>query len=173
MLSQIDNGYYVDEWYSDTEQNATNYFNKYYKPYFQILKTCSNYRGCGYESSTPWKYAKNVTYDWHMVAGTNTRFFFYLLDGQFIAVKTGSVKDNGDTYDSEPNIIVDINGPKKPNILGRDVFFMVITDEGVKPYGYSASASTVNSNCSKSGNGSYCLQRIMMDNWEMTDGYPF
>ncbi len=172
-LSQIDNGCYVDEWYSDTNKNATDYYNTYYKPYFQISRRCTDYSDCGYDSYTPWKYAKNTTYNWYISDDEKTRFFFYLLDGQFIAVQTGSYPDNKVSYMSEPDIIVDINGSKKPNIIGRDVFFMVVTEEGIKPYGYNAGTSTINSNCSKSGSGLYCLQRIMMNSWEMDEGYPF
>ena len=184
MLSQQNNGP-VDEWYDAVENDATEYFETFFKPYFNISKTCSSGTDCGYKSTTPWKYLNGSTYGWHIDSGSDTRFFFYLQDGTFIAIKTGyypcqeydddgnCVSTSGTSYDSEPSIYFDINGPKGPNITGRDVFWLnITTDEGVVPYCHTYSKASVNSNCKRSGSGTCCMRKIMMDSWELTDGYP-
>lgn len=183
MLSQQNNGP-VDEWYGTVENNAPDYFDTYFKQYFQLNKTCLEGRDCGYTSQTPWKYLNGTVYNWYLSNEGKTRFFFYLQDGTFIAIKTGGnpcaeYDENGNcvrnqlTYDAQPSIIADINGPKGPNILGRDVFLMqVIADKGVVPYCYNYTQAQVNSNCKRGGNGACCLNKIMMDTWELSKTYP-
>ena len=183
MRSQSSNGP-VEDWYSDVNMNAKEYFEQYFKPYLQINKTCSGGLNCGYESITPWKHLNGDVYIWNLSNDTSSRLLFHLSDGTFVAVKTGEYPcaeydENGQCIknefrnDTEPTIIVDINGAKKPNMLGRDVFLMQINKEyGVVPYCNHADKDTVNNNCKKGGNGSCCLKKIMNDSWNFSDSYP-
>ena len=88
--------------------------------------------------------------------------------------ENGKCVKNELKYDSEPTIIVDINGPKGPNIIGRDVFLMQISSEkGVVPLCFSYTKKQVNSNCRRNGLGTCCLKKIMNDSWDFKNGYPF
>ncbi len=183
MRSQSNNGP-VEDWYSDVNMNAKDYFNQYFKPYLQINKTCSDGVNCGYESITPWKFLNGEVYTWSLSNDTSSRLLFHLADGSFVAVKTGGYPcaeydENGQCIknefrnDTEPTIIVDINGAKKPNMLGRDVFLMQISNEfGVVPHCNNMSKSQVENSCKKGSTGSCCLKKIMNDSWNFSDGYP-
>ncbi len=184
MRSQSDNGP-VEDWYSDVDMNATEYFNQYFKPYLQINNICMSGQQCGYSSNTPWKYLNGDKYDWLLSStSSSSRMLFNLADGTFVTVRTGSSQcveydENGKcinseiVHSSEPHIIVDINGSKKPNILGRDVFFMHINNNlGVIPLCYSYTKANVNQDCKKGGKGNCCLKKIMNDSWNFSDNYP-
>lgn len=88
---------------------------------------------------------------------------------------------------------IDINGLKKPNIVGRDIFrFRLCIDDGnnaknyaLSPYGadrklyYKNDLINGNSNggCNKDNSSRYagdtCAALIMYNNWEITKDYPW
>lgn len=92
-----------------------------------------------------------------------------LADGQFVSLISGSGYDINDK-----RIIVDLNGPKKPNILGRDTFlFIRISGKGIMPYGYEQNDNIINNDCSKTGKGYMCAAKIIKENWEIKNDYPW
>ena len=93
----------------------------------------------------------------------------------------------GDDYIA---ILTDINGYKKPNTWGKDMFaFSIQAEGGVHPYGLGAAYSggsfgkemdrekIVNSSnaraCNKSKDGVWCAALIMLDGWEIRRDYPW
>ena len=89
-------------------------------------------------------------------------------------------------------IVTDINGFKKPNRYGRDLFLLTIQPEfGVVPYGAGYITNSVYWNdpnsldrnkllandhvdmCNKNKGGGFCAAVIYMDNWEIKDDYPW
>ena len=135
MRSQSDNGP-IEDWYSDVDMNATEYFNQYFKPYLQINNICMSGINCGYQSNTPWKFLNGNLYDWNIInmsETSSTRFFFNLSDGTFVGIKTGksgcveynndgNCKEYGYLHDTEPTVVVDINGAKNQICLA-EMFF--------------------------------------------------
>ena len=183
MRSRIDNGP-IDEWYEMADKNADKYYSMFFKPYFNVLKTCRDYQSCGYNTVTPWKYLDGSTFEW-WISNDISRFFFYLGDGQFAAIKTGGYGDclkyddngkclqSGLKYDTEPSIIIDVNGPKPPNIIGKDVFLMQFSEEkGVLPYCYTYTDEQVKANCTKNSSGMCCLKMLMGNGWIFPEKYP-
>ncbi len=183
MLSKFNNGP-IEEWYEMADKQAPTYYELFFKPYFHSSHPCVDYKDCGYKTVTPWKSPNGNSYNWYLSNEQKSRVFFYLSDGTFIAVQTGSYPcaeydDNGVcirselSYAKEPTIIFDINGTRKPNVIGRDVFFMQFNQEkGAVPYGYKNSVAQVNASCKKGGNGYYCLKKLMNDSWELTPENP-
>lgn len=58
--------------------------------------------------------------------------------------------DSGQTVPNCGNIMIDVNGSKKPNTWGKDIFQVAITKDGLKPYGQmSGTANTTNDNCAR------------------------
>ncbi len=171
--SIADNGP-IDEWYSsETQNNAINYFNTYFRPYLQITP-CSSYSECGYSKSRPWSYSNNAVYDWYLSGTSPTRDFFHLNDGVFVAIKTGhgGASDGWWAYDENATIIIDLNGGKGPNKFGRDVFVaQAVNDKGLVPACYDKTENYVKSMCI--GTGSCCLRKIIQDSWEIKDDYPW
>jgi len=75
------------------------------------------------------------------------------------------------------NVLVDINGTKGPNIMGRDFFWLGIYNNGMID-DYSATASPPLSSttretlfttyCQKGTGAEGCFGKILNDNWQMT-----
>ncbi len=183
MRSKFDNGP-IEEWYEIAEKKAPNYYNLFFKPYLSGSKNCLDYKSCGYKSVAPWKLLNGSTYDWHITNEGKSRFFFYMADGTFVAVQTGSypcVKYDTSgkcikselAFASEPTVIMDVNGNRNPNIIGKDVFFLNFNNErGTVPYCNTKTASYVNNNCKRKGNGSCCLKKLIGDSWKYDENYP-
>ena len=111
----------------------------------------------------------------------NDNFYVYLSDGSIMGVMTSR---NQTKYKA---ITIDINGLKKPNTLGKDLFvFSIIQPDGLVPYGYKTGgvnnynkldkAILTNQSdyaCNKQNKGIWCSALIMLDNWEITKDYPW
>ena len=95
-------------------------------------------------------------------------------DGVLIAISafTGSADlDNGGAIDNL--IYVDVNGSKRPNQYGKDMFIFVRTKKGIMPYGYNQDEEKIDENCSITGSGGYCAAKLSKDGWKMKDDYPW
>ncbi|MDR1167910.1 MAG: type II secretion system GspH family protein [Heliobacteriaceae bacterium] len=108
-LAEVDYGS-MDEW--DTSLSAKNFAETYFVPYLRTVKTCTAITdGC-------WR--DNGYYDLKNSKITVTPFSVVLTDGTVV----GFAKPITNT----PVIVVDVNGAKGRNRLGRDVFaFLVLS----------------------------------------------
>jgi hypothetical protein len=89
----------------------------------------------------------------------------------------------GENYFAYYYIIVDLNGPKKPNRVGRDIFYFAVSKKAphVNQYVYSVSESStrnsLKSGCNKTNtswnNGASCFALIVKDGWKIADDYPW
>ena len=85
-------------------------------------------------------------------------------------------------------ILVDLNGFKKPNKLGIDVFAFSVTHNGVQTYKWDDGEtvdvtrdretlhngpSKHNYQCNNSGRGFWCAAMIEKDGWEINKDYPW
>ena len=105
-------------------------------------------------------------------------------DGMFVSF----VSDNS----VNQLILFDVNGKKGPNVAGRDIFYITVTNNIITPYfslpylkfvGLDLDGDLINQEsitkivkdgCSQTGSGRdpsqpliYCLERIIIDGWEM------
>lgn len=166
-LSEVDNGP-VSTWDFNTNANtitgSQNFFNIYFKPYLVDPRFCTSggdpNKTCGAAVSG---------------AGVN----YSLSNGVGFAM----VLETNEVY-----IILDTNGAKKPNSMGKDVFYYTITPSlGLEPYcfikgvtrdqiisGITCEGST--SACNSSGNSlskHACTFLLMFDSWQVKDDYPW
>lgn len=177
--SEIDNGESIN--WEIGSFNATEYFAKYWKPYLKILHICDTAEECGYTSNTPW-YHSNGAMDGIHVILKSWRESVILADGSFMSGFTyAGMYDNPEEHNKEEytqgassQILVDINGGKKPNKFGRDVFYFVrVNGKGVLPYGYNDDDEIIDKDCSKNSFGYKCAAKIIKNNWEISDDYPW
>lgn len=169
--------------YWDFSLGYEKFINNYIKPYYSIIKfynqndgpedihyTCQNGSSCdvvGDIQTTP-----------KMIVADGTLYHIGL---------TSSTLESGERV-RYAFITVDLNGFKKPNKYGRDMFvFSLSADYGVQPYGvgyiWNETAAKENYDrdyflngnnaraCQK--NGMFCAAVIMMDGWEIKDDYPW
>ena len=162
--SVLDNGDFKD-WERGIDIGIDAFYKKYWHPYFKIIKVCNSYDECGYKSATPWRYASNEPAT-ALFSDRNYRIPFLTSDGFLYSCSIAS----GSVDNSNFNVFVDINGPKGPNIMGIDFFVFEPTDRNIfMPKGYDLSEN----DCNSSDNGSECAAKIIQDNWEIKDDYPW
>jgi hypothetical protein len=99
-----------------------------------------------------------------------------------------TINEEGRSY-RQVHIQIDINGQKKPNKYGRDIFFFKYyiyhgwdssTYSGkLLPYYYNdtrdllTGKTGITDSCSWEGSGAVCAALIMKDGWTMADDYPW
>ena len=172
--SEVDHEAYK-YWPSGFEMGAEDYFNLYWKPYLKVSHICQTYEDCGYKSNTPWIFQNGGKVTLVLVSPA-ARTTFLMEDGiLIIMLVAGGGGEAGDELVRVDEVYVDINGPGKPNKMGRDVFVLSKTDEkgykGFMPYGYGR--RDINQGCSRNNTGLMCLAKIMADGWTIKDDYPW
>lgn len=159
-LSEADNGEYSSWTFPSTPNSANTqtFYDTYLKPYLKTIKQCPDGVdfGCGIPISD---------------GGIN----YALNDGTGMSLV---VEPDG----SVP-LLFDINGPKKPNLMGKDVFYFAISkDNGVQPHGFIKGMTRDqirndgSSQCQNPPSGNYrynCAALIMYDGWVMSSDYPW
>ena len=182
-ISQKDNGP-VNEWnlYNLGDANDhESYKNilpsivkQYFLPYLNVAYDCG--LDC-----------KMVCDDYRMLSAKNNfvyllkRFFYviYLTDGSSMMI---AIDNNGKELG---NLImyIDINGLKKPNTIGKDVFSYHISTSTIgKANFWGLTGATVKRNtllndsnrgCNRNASGEYCGALIQYDGWKISDDYPW
>ncbi len=160
---------------SNLPQSSIDFADTYLIPYLKVSKNCkgSTTGECAFSIST--LSGSDATLDYRYAR-------FYLNDGTFI----GFVSDNFTTSAGNKmdivRMYVDINGQKKPNQYGKDifVFYYNIRDDDtprnngkMMPVGYDLARNTLLSGCNKNEGGRYCGALIMRDGWKISDDYPW
>lgn len=135
------------------------WYNKALKPYIKITNECfDNKAGCWAETT---KYLNGNSLNYKNGIGTNI-VTFNTIDGY--SVNLDAITERGIII---LRVYVDVNGKKLPNTLGKDIYTFTFSDKGFVPVGRDLTDEEVNSDCSKSGNGYYCFERIMRNGWEI------
>lgn len=169
-LSEAENGE-MKEWYIPSYQSIEwerEFFGTYIKPYYTNLRECSigNDESCGMPvSSGGINYVTSNGTGLSMVASNNSM-----------------------------SILVDINGPQKPNIMGQDVFYFQTTTGKLMPsgwvdgltremtlngydhpngYRYSCKNIKTNEDDIYTDARHSCTALLMLDGWEFKDDYPW
>ncbi len=158
----------------ETSVKGSEHFAKtYLMPYLKVSKDCgfSTAEICSYK--TKYLNGGNV-----FIFDNSSYYKFVLNDGAYIAV----ISTVSPPYISA-SVLVDINGPKKPNVMGKDVFRFVYVIEGYDYNGqFRASAmhldlpslyAQATDGCNKSASGIYCASVIMKSGWQISDDYPW
>lgn len=158
-----------------SESGSYNFFSYYLKPSFVLLRDCKNsiHGQCAFVFKELDGTEKSLNSTWVR---------FYLNDGMFIALQTISHDDYKVIY-----FYVDTNGKKRLNVVARDIFvFQYFIKNRANPelegkllplgYGLSREELISNSdinNCNVNSNGNNCAALIMLDNWQILQGYPW
>ena len=154
---------------------AQNYFDKFWAPYIKVQSICS-VEGCGYGAYPQWKMTNGSPYGL-AVHTSDARVAFKSMDCFFyiVVTYTGGSDDSTVTVNS---VYVDINGTAKPNTMGKDIFMLERKIDGEKggvvvPAYSSFTNAQVDRNCSKSGTGECCAEKIKRAGWRIDKSYPW
>lgn len=153
---------------------AQNYFDKFWAPYIKVQSLCS-VEGCGYGAYPQWKMTNGSPYGL-AVHTSDARVAFTSMDGFFYIVVTYT--GGGDDSTTVNSVYVDINGTAKPNTMGKDIFMLERKIDGEKggvvvPAYSSFTNAQVDRNCSKSGTGECCAEKIKRAGWRIDKSYPW
>ena len=160
------NGELVYEWY-DT----------YLKPRLNTMKVCYETSGCWNETDTYLlngvisKEPDNATSRPGIGLGYGI-ISAILQDGTYITLNiwTNSgiisrLKTDAEKEENSLVIFFDINGKRKPNVIGKDIFCVVYLPEvGLVPAYKNAGYSAVKQDCSSSGKGFSCIMKYLNNN---------
>lgn len=165
-LSINDNGA-IATW--DWDATLGDFLKTYMLPYLSISKDCEAllyYNTCTSADGLylDKNHSVSTTSGYDIVLSDGTRLFFHF-DGA------------GDLW-----VYADVNGAKKPNIIGKDIFFMQLKKTGNTivffNYGFGRDKllSGTSWSCDKTVDwmaGAFCGALIQMDGWQIKDDYPW
>ena len=83
---------------------------------------------------------------------------------KFLKRKDGTILGIKENSFSNPSyfMLVDINGEKKPNIIGKDIFFINIYRNNINALGNGKTHSQLKTNCSPVMGGFYCSEYYLL-----------
>ncbi len=176
---QISQSNYGDIAGWDWSLSMEDFFKKYLSSNLSIIEFCGKNEGC-------WNKDGGIMLNGNKYSDTPTfqaggvRSKLTLADGTFIALNK---QDNNHVH-----INVDINGFKRPNTYGIDIFLFTLTPApfsdtshkitlpGLFMFGHGLNKDEIKSNyygCSKNSTGHLCGEKILMDSWQIKDDYPW
>ena len=147
-----------DEYSQKSSETAYSYF----KPYFRVIRECSNSTGC-------WQYpTKFLSGKVYLKDAKTYQYMFTLVDGMNVIMnvypKDIVRSEFGVNVEKDSVVfIIDVNGGNYPNQLGRDIFAFVLNEEEVVPSGIDNSY-----NCNRAASGLTCAARVINDGWKIT-----
>ncbi|MBR1753228.1 prepilin-type N-terminal cleavage/methylation domain-containing protein, partial [bacterium] len=159
-LSEAHNGF-ANTWDEPTGPYDETYLQKYWLPYFNIIKNCGTASNLGcMPKKTTYLYGTNGNHD-----DSLAQYKILLSDGMGVNFYLTHHVDD----DIVQHIVVDANGSKGPNIYGRDIWWFVFDqkDRKIYPFGIDKTDEQINSNCSKDGPGQYCGIYLVKNGYKM------
>ncbi len=145
----------------DGSDESTARVVSYLKPYLKIIRDCGNTPGCWSEQNTK-------TLNGGQLSSINNRtggneYAITLVDGVNVNFDVYTQGDNvlGVNLDRDTlSLFVDVNGNKKPNTLGRDVFVFFIKAPGeIVPAGVDNNSAR----CKKTDSGVDCAAKVLKE----------
>ncbi len=151
---------------NDTEV-IKNWFDTYLRNYLVTTKICYDESGCWNDGNS---YNLNGTGAYYNRTGIGIGANIVtaiLNDGTFIDIDSYG-KDSISSYfgvdiasDAGLIIFFDINGSRKPNTIGKDIFAVVFTENGLVPAYADRTSSQIDLDCSNTGTGYSCIQKYL------------
>jgi len=159
------------------DMGGKKYFDTYLAPYLKVSTYCTKENNaCGYGLGVGFPGLNGGYSGLHVYDKSDNRTAFLTTDGFLFIILVGSV-GSGTENRAVDHIYVDINGTTGPNIMGRDTFRLqrVIDEKGINifPYGYDFATSVVDAECSASGTGFTCAEKIRRAGWKIEKDYPW
>lgn len=166
--------------YWDYSLSSSDFNNKYIKPYFKVIK---EYKTSEFPSGYHTYGTDGKLHDGFFDYFHNPKIV--LNDGTMITIQTNQTADKKRYV----VFIIDLNGFKKPNQYGKDLFAISVQpDGGMLPYGvgtvdggttelgYKREEIVGGSDyraCNRKQGGAFCAALIVMDGWQIKDDYPW
>lgn len=149
----------------DNNQNSTREIFSYFEPHLKIIRKCGNKSGCWADTT---KSLSGQTVRW---SGNflGVHFInFTLNDGTTISYDHCNANYDffglpSDIHIPFITIVVDVNGDKKPNILGRDTFGFAIYKNKLIPFGIGNNAQNCDKSINSDTSGYGCTYKVLQE----------
>lgn len=162
---------WIDSSVAINTENVKKYVQTFWLPYFKSIQECSKFGDCNYDVN-----AKTPSGETGSLALTgNNRYTIVLSDGTLIAFVPFSWDANAGVqfWGSYQKFYIDLNGAKRPNIIGKDVFILWINNNKIVGNCQSYTEAQLNNECNKNGSCQCCSGKIIRDGWEIKEDYPW
>lgn len=169
MLSANDDGAMGKIVVINNMDEMKNWFNTYFLPYIKVVNVCYGTSGCFADKI---KTSNGSILTLSIPCGMQS-IAFTLNNGSYVCMDDFEDDRFGvRPYGLTIGILVDINGDKKPNQLGKDIFAFVFKDEHLVPGGHDMTQAQIDANCSEkcsSGRfcGTYCTQKAVQNGYKL------
>ena len=149
----------------DENQNSTREIFSYFEPYLKIVRKCDNKSGCWAKTTYSLTGGARWSGDYYngdkyinvtLADGTNLSFDicepFYSVFGLPNDIM-------------RPFIIfgVDVNGNKRPNVIGYDIFFFALSQKGIIPFGIGNNSQNCSKNIISNTSGYGCAYKVLQE----------
>ena len=163
---KADGGDMIFDVVNENTENIKSWYDTYLKKYLITTKVCYDTKGCWNSGDTKFMKGSIATWNYTGKGVGNNIVTAILNDGTFINLDAyyGNEIINifGVTTNSTALVILfDINGEKKPNTIGKDIFVTVFTENGFVPAYKDKTKAQIDNDCSSSGTGYSCIQKYL------------
>lgn len=154
----------------DNMNDLRNWFDTYIKPNLITTKVCYNTQGCWYKNGVKLLNGNSGYVDNNTGRGWGWTIITVVLnDGTFVSIDplaNGNIRNRykvNVNNDSGAGLVVvfDINGDRGPNVMGKDIFMSVFTENGFIPAYTNATKTQIDQDCTSSGQGFSCLIKYL------------
>ena len=152
---------------NDNSGSIKDWYKMYIDPYLTTTKVCyKSSAGCWNSGDTKYLNGQNVYYNVRG-KGIGANFVTAILnDGTFINIDSYGSSSMRTYFGTDTKgkdglvIFFDVNGEKRPNKVGKDIFVAVYKDGGLIPP-YTDDVGKIDKDCSRTGTGYSCLYSIL------------
>lgn len=151
------------------------WFDRYFAKNLSVMKTCVNSSGCWNSGDTYYLKGGTVYTNKTGIGVGNNILTAVLNDGTFINIDgyaSKSMKERWGIDVGDGNnaliIIFDVNGDKKPNTFGRDIYGAVFDGKTLIPP-FRDYPEKVKTDCSRKGTGYSCLYKLVEKGSNLND----
>ena len=151
----------------NSDEDIQKWFDLYLAKHLNVIKSCKNAPGCWNSGDTYYLKGGTVKYNKTGVGIGNSIYTVVLSDGTFLNVDSYYYENTKEFFGvdipkktSSLVVFFDVNGDKKPNTLGKDIYVAVYDGETLVPP-FRDYPELVENECSKKGYGYSCLYKIV------------
>lgn len=158
-----------------------NWFETFLVPYMKFEQICYSTGGCWHKygvvktlnAKAPSYEAKIGETD-SLIGYVGVALAFRTAKGAYFDIDASSAGSTRGLFGVDANgnsiqFYVDVNGDKKPNIIGKDIYILIYDSEkGLVPAGFDRTKEQVKANC-ETGNGYWCLEYVKDNSWKISD----
>lgn len=149
-------------------QEMKSWFDTYFLPHIKITNVCYNKWGCWNKDV---KTINGSKYQGNSICGVQT-ISFILNNGSYVCMDDfGDSRFGVKLEGTSIGLLVDVNGDKQPNVIGKDIFAFVFKGDKLVPGGSDMSEEEIDKNCSLTGSGAYagtyCTAKALKQNFRL------